>query len=68
MGMLREDMFTTGFTCWGQRPWDPRGWEIPVAFVENWWWLLDEEVIIVTMTNFWWENRAGVRFRVFRVG
>lgn len=58
LDVLRGDLLSMGFTCWGRRPWDPRGWEIPTAFVEKWWWLLDED--IVTMTNFWREERADM--------
>ncbi|KAK3356318.1 hypothetical protein B0T25DRAFT_134459 [Lasiosphaeria hispida] len=58
LDLLREDLLSMGFSCWGRRPWDPRGWEIPAAFIEKWWWLLDEE--IVTMTNFWREERADI--------
>ncbi|KAK3381756.1 hypothetical protein B0H63DRAFT_476568 [Podospora didyma] len=56
METLRNDVLTMGFMCWGRRPWDARGWEIPAAFVDKWWWLLDED--IVAMTNFWREERA----------
>ncbi|KAK0648735.1 hypothetical protein B0T16DRAFT_456195 [Cercophora newfieldiana] len=52
---LNRDLFDMGFTCWGRRPWDPRGWEISKGFVEKWWWLLDEEIVV--MTNFWREER-----------
>lgn len=55
MDTLRQDVVFSGMRCWGHRPWDARGWELPAAFVDKWWWLLDQE--IVDMTNFWREER-----------
>jgi len=56
MDALRDDLLNMGLSCWGRRPWDPRAWELPAAFVDKWWWLLDDQV--VGMTNFWREQRA----------
>ncbi|KAK3384130.1 hypothetical protein B0T24DRAFT_673939 [Lasiosphaeria ovina] len=56
MDTLRDDVLNMGFMCWGRRPWDARGWEIPEAFVDKYWWLLDEDML--AMTNFWREERA----------
>ena len=40
-----------GFTIWGSQPWNPMGWELSQAFVDQWGWLMDEESI--RFSNFW---------------
>jgi len=42
-------------------PWNPRGWEVSVAFLRKWGWLLKGCPEILEATNYWREKRGEKR-------
>jgi hypothetical protein len=53
---LCKDLVTDEWKIWGNKPWEPRSWEMPHKFVHKWWFLLDEDIL--AMTNFWRQQRS----------
>jgi hypothetical protein len=49
--------------AWGQ-PWDPRGWEVSVPFLQKWGYLLQGCPEILDSTNFWRESRGERRLKI----
>lgn len=45
---------------WGE-PWDPRGWEVSVAFLRKWGWLLKGCPELLEATNYWRQKRGDTR-------
>jgi hypothetical protein len=47
----------TGLIVWTE-PWDPSGWEVSEAFLQNWPWVLSGCRELMVSTNFWRERRG----------
>jgi hypothetical protein len=47
---------------WGE-PWDIRGWEASVPFLQKWGWLIQGCTEILEATNYWRERRGEKRLR-----
>lgn len=47
---------------WGE-PWDPRGWEASMSFLNKWGWLLEGCPEILEGTNYWREKRGEKRLK-----
>lgn len=48
---LCYDLHDSGFTIWGNQPWNSMSWEVSQGFADRWGYILDDETI--RFSNFW---------------